>query len=62
VQVAAGAGDNAAGAVDVGVVRPGEALLLLGTSDVIFVAADGSQANPERGVHTSCHALPGGWR
>ncbi len=61
VQVAAGAGDNAGGAVGVGVVRPGEALLSLGTSGVIFVATDGPRANPERGVHTFCHALPGTW-
>ena len=61
VQIAAGAGDNAGGAVGVGVVRPGEALLSLGTSGVIFVATDGAHANPERGVHTFCHALPNTW-
>ena len=61
VQLAAGAGDNAGGAVGVGVVRPGEGLLSLGTSGVIFVATDGPQANPDRGVHTFCHALPGTW-
>ena len=61
VQIAAGAGDNAGGAVGVGVARPGQALLSLGTSGVIFVATEGPQANPERGVHTFCHALPGTW-
>ena len=61
VQVAAGAGDNAGGAVGVGVVRPGDALLSLGTSGVIFVATAGPQANPERGVHTFCHAWPDTW-
>ena len=61
VRIAAGAGDNAGGAVGVGVVRPGEALLSLGTSGVIFVATGGPQANPKRGVHTFCHALPGVW-
>jgi xylulokinase len=61
VQVAAGAGDNAAGAVGVGVVRPGDGFLSLGTSGVIFVATDGPHANPERGVHTFCHALPHTW-
>ena len=61
VVIAAGAGDNAAGAVGVGVVHPGEGLLSLGTSGVIFVATDGPQANPERGVHTFCHALPATW-
>jgi len=61
VRIAAGAGDNAGGAVGVGVVRPGEGLLSLGTSGVIFVTTDGPQANPDRGVHTFCHALPGTW-
>ena len=61
VRIAAGAGDNAAGALGVGVVRPGQAFLSLGTSGVIFVATDGPRANPERGVHTFCHALPNTW-
>ena len=61
VRVAAGAGDNAAGAVGVGVVRPGQAFISLGTSGVIFVATDGPRANPQRGVHTFCHALPHTW-
>ena len=61
VQVAAGAGDNAAGALGLGVVAPGDALLSLGTSGVIFVVTDGPQANPDHGVHTFCHALPGLW-
>jgi xylulokinase len=61
VVVAAGAGDNAGGAVGVGVVHPGEGLISLGTSGVIFVATDGPQANPQRGVHTFCHALPNMW-
>jgi len=61
VQVAAGAGDNAAGAIGVGVVRPGQALLSLGTSGVIFTPVAEPLAAPERGVHTFCHALPGVW-
>ncbi len=61
VQIAAGAGDNAGGAVGVGVVQPGDAFLSLGTSGVIFVATAGPQANPEQGVHTFCHALPDTW-
>jgi xylulokinase len=61
VRVAAGAGDNAGGAVGVGVVRPGDAFLSLGTSGVIFVATAGSRPNPERGVHAFCHALPATW-
>ncbi len=61
VPVAGGAGDNAAGAIGVGVVREGEALLSLGTSGVIFVATDRLRANPDGGVHAFCHALPAMW-
>ncbi len=61
VPVAAGGGDNAAGAIGVGVVRDGEALLSLGTSGVIFVATSGFRPNPARAVHAFCHALPEMW-
>lgn len=61
VPVAAGGGDNAAGAIGVGVVRPGDAFLSLGTSGVLFLANDGYRPNPEGGVHTFCHAVPKHW-
>jgi xylulokinase len=61
VPVAAGGGDNAAGAIGVGVVRPGEAFLSLGTSGVLFLANDGYRPNPQGGVHTFCHAVPKHW-
>ncbi len=61
VPVAAGGGDNAAGAVGSGTVRPGDAFLSLGTSGVTFLADDRYRPNPEGGVHTFCHALPGRW-
>ena len=61
VPVVAGGGDNAAGAIGVGVVRPGDAFLSLGTSGVLFLASDGYRPNPERGVHTFCHAVPLRW-
>ena len=61
VPVAAGGGDNAAGAVGVGVVADGDALLSLGTSGVIFVATKDFRPNPARAVHAFCHALPGMW-
>ncbi|RZM20176.1 MAG: xylulokinase, partial [Sphingomonas sp.] len=61
VPVAAGGSDNAAGAVGVGVVRDGDALLSLGTSGVIFVATNDFRPNPARAVHAFCHALPGMW-
>jgi len=61
VTVAGGGGDNAASAVGVGAVNPGDAFISLGTSGVIFVVNDRLQADPERGVHAFCHALPGRW-
>src|SRR6201986_913781 len=61
VPVVAGGGDNAAGAIGVGVVRAGDAFLSLGTSGVLFLANDGYRPNPEGGVHTFCHAVPKHW-
>lgn len=62
VPVVAGAGDNAAGAVGVGAVEPGQAFLSLGTSGVIFVAADRHRPLPEQTIHAFCHALPKRWQ
>ena len=61
VMVAGGAGDNAAGAVGVGVISPGDAFLSLGTSGVYFVAGERFAPNPARAVHAFCHCLPGMW-
>ena len=61
IPVAGGAGDNAASAVGVGVARPGEGFVSLGTSGVLFAAADGYAPDPATALHTFCHALPGQW-
>ena len=61
VPVVAGGGDNAAGAVGVGVIDEGEALLSLGTSGVIFVAGNTFRSNPDSAAHAFCHALPDRW-
>ena len=61
VPVAGGAGDNAAGAVGLGCITPGEAFVSLGTSGVIFVADAAPRPDPARTVHAFCHALPGLW-
>lgn len=61
VPVAGGGGDNAAGAVGVGVVGDGDALLSLGTSGVIFVANRVFRPHPARAVHAFCHCLPAMW-
>lgn len=61
VPVVAGGGDNAAGAVGVGITQPGQAMLSLGTSGVYFAVSDGFIANPESALHSFCHALPKTW-
>ncbi|MDE2449509.1 MAG: xylulokinase, partial [Gammaproteobacteria bacterium] len=61
VVVAGGAGDNAASAVGLGVVQPGQAFLSLGTSGVLFVVTDRFRPNAERAAHAFCHCLPGRW-
>jgi xylulokinase len=59
--VAAGAGDQAAGALGVGVDRPGPVSVVLGTSGVVFAALPSFQADEQGRVHAFCHAVPGGW-
>jgi xylulokinase len=59
--VAGGAGDNAASAVGVGAVRPGQGFVSLGTSGVIFVVNDRFMPNPRQAMHAFCHALPERW-
>jgi len=61
VPVAAGAGDQAAGALGVGVDRPGPLSIVLGTSGVVFAALPGFAFDPDGRVHAFCHAVPGGW-
>lgn len=64
VIVAGGGGDNAASAVGMGCVAPGQGFVSLGTSGVIFVADDHYAPNPHSvfsALHTFCHALPGRW-
>jgi len=62
IPVAAGAGDQAAGAVGVGVSSGGGPLsVVLGTSGVVFAALDAYGDDPEGRVHAFCHAVPGAW-
>lgn len=61
VPVVAGGGDNAAGAIGVGLYQSGQAMLSLGTSGVYFVVTDKFTANPQKAVHSFCHALPNRW-
>jgi len=59
--VVAGAGDQAAGAVGMGIVRPGAVSATIGTSGVVFAATDRPALDPLGRVHTFCHAIPGRW-
>ena len=59
--VVAGAGDQAAGAVGMGIVRPGTVSATIGTSGVVFAASDKPALDPKGRVHTFCHAVPGRW-
>jgi xylulokinase len=61
IPVAAGAGDQAAGALGAGVDRPGPLSVQIGTSGVVFAALPSFQADPHARVHAFCHAVPGGW-
>lgn len=61
IPVAGGAGDNAASAIGVGVIEPGNGFLSLGTSGVLFSAADRYAPDPDTALHTFCHALPDRW-
>jgi len=57
----AGAGDQAAAALGVGVDRPGPVSVVLGTSGVVFAVLPGYRADPEARVHVFCHAVPETW-
>lgn len=59
--VAAGAGDQAAGALGVGVDRPGSLSVVLGTSGVVFATLPGYAVDAQARVHVFCHAVPGEW-
>jgi xylulokinase len=62
--VAGGGADNACGAVGNGVVRPGLALLSIGTSGVVLAHATEprvDRSGPVPRIHTFNHAVPGAW-
>ncbi len=59
--VVAGGGDNAASAISMGIIQPGQAFLSLGTSGVYFIADNAYRPNPKETLHTMCHCLPNRW-
>ena len=59
--VVAGGGDQAAGAVGAGAVKPGVVALTLGTSGVVFTTTEKPFVEPQGRLHAFCHAVPGKW-
>jgi xylulokinase len=59
--VVAGAGDQAAGAVGMGIVAPGAVSATIGTSGVVFAATDEPLYDTRGRLHTFCHAVPNRW-
>jgi xylulokinase len=59
--IVAGAGDQAAGAVGMGITRPGTVSATIGTSGVVFAATDRPALDPHGRLHTFCHAIPDRW-
>lgn len=59
--VVAGAGDQGAGAVGMGILEPGSVSATIGTSGVVFAATDAPTRDPLGRLHTFCHAVPGRW-
>lgn len=56
ILVAAGAGDQAAGAIGAGVVEDGILSVALGTSGVVFVSEDAYAVDTQNRLHSFCHA------
>jgi xylulokinase len=59
--IVGGAGDQAGGAVGMGIVRAGAVSATIGTSGVVFAATDNPAMDAKGRVHTFCHAVPGRW-
>lgn len=59
--IVGGGGDQAAGAVGMGIVQDGAVSLTLGTSGVVFASSDQYRADPNGRLHAFCHAVPGKW-
>jgi xylulokinase len=61
IPVVAGAGDQGAGAVGMGILEPGAVSATIGTSGVVFAATAAPTRDPLGRLHTFCHAVPGRW-
>ncbi|HEY0795339.1 MAG TPA: xylulokinase, partial [Acidisarcina sp.] len=61
IPVVAGAGDQGAGAVGMGILKPGSVSATIGTSGVVFAATAKPTKDSGGRLHTFCHAVPGRW-
>ncbi|MCU0465377.1 MAG: xylulokinase [Anaerolineae bacterium] len=59
--VVAGGGDQAAGAVGMGLAAPGQVSVTVGTSGVVFAPLAEYAYESQGRVHAFCHAIPGMW-
>ena len=59
--VVAGAGDNAAGAIGMGLTGVGSLGATIGTSGVVFAVTDQPLFDSKGRIHTLCHAIPERW-
>jgi xylulokinase len=59
--VAGGGGDNACGALGVGVVAPGQGVASWGTSGTVLAPTNRPATDPASRLHTFCHVAPGTW-
>jgi xylulokinase len=57
----AGAGDQAAAALGVGIAVPGPLSVVLGTSGVVFAVLPAYAPDAQARVHVFCHAVPDTW-
>lgn len=61
VVVVAGAGDQPAAALGMGIVMEGQVSATIGTSGVVFAAVDRFVANNNPAIQSFCSAIPGRW-
>lgn len=60
-KIIAGAGDNAAGAIGMGLSQAGTVGATIGTSGVVFAVTDQPKLDLKGRIHTLCHAIPNRW-
>jgi xylulokinase len=60
-KIVAGAGDNAAGAIGMGITSAGMVSVTIGTSGVVFAVTDAPKLDLKGRIHTLCHAIPNRW-